>query len=82
MMGYRRERIPFKQKVLMGTWRSTGSTRLQNLTVRSFIVFKSMPSGTSLLAYRHEVYEQRSGRVSSNIVAFSFHDGNDMILAA
>eukprot|EP00983_Pelagomonas_calceolata_P075213 1152901-Pelagomonas_calceolata.AAC.1 len=33
-----------KQKVLMGIWRVTGSTRLQKLPVRSIIVFNSTPS--------------------------------------
>eukprot|EP00983_Pelagomonas_calceolata_P038066 1136663-Pelagomonas_calceolata.AAC.1 len=31
----------------MGIWRVTGSTRIQNLAVRSAIVFNSTPSATS-----------------------------------
>eukprot|EP00983_Pelagomonas_calceolata_P010954 354618-Pelagomonas_calceolata.AAC.3 len=37
-----------KQKVLVGMWRVIESTRLQNLAVRSIIVFSSTPSGNKL----------------------------------
>eukprot|EP00983_Pelagomonas_calceolata_P038780 1136917-Pelagomonas_calceolata.AAC.5 len=38
-----------KERVLMGIWRVSASTRLQNLTVRSMIVFNSTPSGNKLV---------------------------------
>eukprot|EP00983_Pelagomonas_calceolata_P053482 1143307-Pelagomonas_calceolata.AAC.2 len=43
-----------KQKMLMGIWRVTGSTRVQNLAVRTphtrnIIVFNSTPSGNKLV---------------------------------
>eukprot|EP00983_Pelagomonas_calceolata_P067202 1149401-Pelagomonas_calceolata.AAC.4 len=38
-----------RQKTLMGIWRVTGSTRLQNLAVRGVCVFNSTPSGNKLV---------------------------------
>eukprot|EP00983_Pelagomonas_calceolata_P041590 1138148-Pelagomonas_calceolata.AAC.2 len=38
-----------EQKELMRTWRIAGSTRFQNLAVRSMIVFNSTPSGSKLV---------------------------------
>eukprot|EP00983_Pelagomonas_calceolata_P069722 1150478-Pelagomonas_calceolata.AAC.17 len=50
---HRRSMSPFhheaiKQRTLMGIWRVTGSTRLQNLAVRSIIVANGTPSGMIL----------------------------------
>eukprot|EP00983_Pelagomonas_calceolata_P056748 1144735-Pelagomonas_calceolata.AAC.2 len=46
--------------MLMGIWRVSGSTRLQNLAVRSIIVFNSMSSGNKLVGVYY-----RMGRVDS-----------------
>eukprot|EP00983_Pelagomonas_calceolata_P066648 1149143-Pelagomonas_calceolata.AAC.4 len=50
-MGSLRHRLS-KQKVLVGIWRVTGSTSLQDLSgsVRSNIVFNSTPNGAILFA--------------------------------
>eukprot|EP00983_Pelagomonas_calceolata_P115946 1160253-Pelagomonas_calceolata.AAC.6 len=42
-----------KQKMLMGIWRVTGSTQLQNLAVRGLIAFSGAPSGNKLVTKIH-----------------------------
>eukprot|EP00983_Pelagomonas_calceolata_P058020 1145328-Pelagomonas_calceolata.AAC.5 len=39
----------YKKNILMGIWRVIGSTWLHYLTVRSIVVFNSMPSGNNLV---------------------------------
>eukprot|EP00983_Pelagomonas_calceolata_P020310 641034-Pelagomonas_calceolata.AAC.1 len=39
----------------MGIWRVCGSTRFQNLAVRSMIVLNSMPSGNKLVGVHNRV---------------------------
>eukprot|EP00983_Pelagomonas_calceolata_P019362 608288-Pelagomonas_calceolata.AAC.2 len=44
-----------RQNMLLGIWRITGSTGLQNLAVRSICVFNSLPSGNKLIGKHNRI---------------------------
>eukprot|EP00983_Pelagomonas_calceolata_P132712 1161899-Pelagomonas_calceolata.AAC.4 len=61
-----RESLPptsFKSEVLMGVWRVSGSTRLQNLAVRSAFFLNSTPSGNKFVGIFNRMGMQLRSRI-------------------
>eukprot|EP00983_Pelagomonas_calceolata_P041867 1138237-Pelagomonas_calceolata.AAC.10 len=60
--------------MLMGTWRVTGSTQLQNLAVRSICVFNSTPSGNKLIGIYNSMGMEFASKFNGTLVInFQLH---------
>eukprot|EP00983_Pelagomonas_calceolata_P024184 760706-Pelagomonas_calceolata.AAC.1 len=55
----------------MGVWRAGGSTRLQNLAVRSMIVFNSASSGGKLVGLHNRMGMELASKFNGTLVAKS-----------
>eukprot|EP00983_Pelagomonas_calceolata_P076630 1153493-Pelagomonas_calceolata.AAC.1 len=58
-------------KVLMGIWRVTGSTQLQDLAVRNIIVFISTPDGNKLAGILNKMGMKLTGKLNGTLVVQS-----------
>eukprot|EP00983_Pelagomonas_calceolata_P079961 1154930-Pelagomonas_calceolata.AAC.1 len=65
------QREATRQKMLMGIWRVTGSTQLQNLAVRSICVFNSTPSGNKLVGIRNRMGMEFASKFNGTLVVKS-----------
>eukprot|EP00983_Pelagomonas_calceolata_P050357 1141944-Pelagomonas_calceolata.AAC.3 len=59
---------PPKKKELVGIWKVTGSTRIQNLAVRGAFVFTSVPNGNKLVGILNGVGMKLMGKLSSTLM--------------
>eukprot|EP00983_Pelagomonas_calceolata_P083741 1156224-Pelagomonas_calceolata.AAC.2 len=55
----------------MGIWRVPRSTQLQNLAVRSIIVFNSTPSGNKLVGIRNKMDMKFASKFNGTLVVKS-----------
>eukprot|EP00983_Pelagomonas_calceolata_P056710 1144727-Pelagomonas_calceolata.AAC.3 len=52
----------------MGTWKVCGSTRLQNLAVRSMFIFNSTPSGNMLVGVHSRMSMKLAGKLNGMLM--------------
>eukprot|EP00983_Pelagomonas_calceolata_P046830 1140353-Pelagomonas_calceolata.AAC.2 len=55
----------------MGIWRVSGSTRFQNLAIRSMIVFNSMSCGNKLIGTHKRMGTKLAGKFNGMLVVQS-----------
>eukprot|EP00983_Pelagomonas_calceolata_P096021 1158083-Pelagomonas_calceolata.AAC.2 len=59
-----------EQQGLVGIWRFAGSTRLQNLAVRSVLIFDCVPQGSGKKVCRHTLHNMHGVQLKAYMQAY------------